>query len=74
MRISAKASLLFALGALFTGLILGTLAGEAHAVHSDCCIDHGTPGCDQPRCEEFVCFADAFCCATSWDNICADEA
>ncbi len=41
---------------------------------SDCCIANGTPGCDDPACEATVCAADAFCCDTSWDSICAGEA
>ncbi len=41
---------------------------------SDCCIDNGTPGCDDPECEALICGQDSFCCDTSWDQICADAA
>lgn len=41
---------------------------------SDCCFDHGTPGCDDPECEALVCAADSFCCDIGWDQICADLA
>ena len=35
---------------------------------------NGTPGCDDADCCESVCAIDPFCCDTSWDGICADEA
>lgn len=43
---------------------------------SDCCTPggNGTPGCDDPDCEALVCGLDPFCCDTSWDGLCADEA
>ncbi|MGP1346737.1 MAG: di-heme oxidoredictase family protein [Phycisphaerales bacterium] len=41
---------------------------------SDCCIANGTPGCDDPACQDFICAADPFCCDTQWDQICADAA
>ena len=41
---------------------------------SDCCVDNGTPGCTHPECEACICAFDSFCCNTSWDSICADEA
>ncbi len=41
---------------------------------SDCCFASGVPGCDDPTCQATVCAADPFCCDTSWDSICADEA
>ncbi len=42
----------------------------------DCCVEggNGTPGCDDPDCEALICAQDSFCCATSWDGICADAA
>ncbi len=41
---------------------------------SDCCVEHGTPGCDDPDCQATVCAGDPFCCDVSWDSICAGEA
>ena len=38
----------------------------------DCCISHGTPGCEDPACQAQVCDADAYCCDTQWDAICAN--
>ncbi len=43
-------------------------------VTSNCCIANGGLGCDDAGCEGIVCGADAFCCDTSWDSICASEA
>jgi len=44
--------------------------------NGDCCVDggNGTPGCDDEACCEEICALDPFCCDTSWDGICADEA
>jgi len=41
---------------------------------SDCCINNGTPGCNDPACEALICAADPFCCDTAWDQLCADAA
>ena len=51
-----------------TGIACGIKAA------GDCCIDNGTPFCDDEACCEAVCAVDAFCCDTSWDGICADQA
>ena len=41
----------------------------------DCCISNpGTMGCIDTECCDTVCAADAYCCATEWDQICADQA
>ncbi len=41
----------------------------------DCCIANpGTTGCLDATCCNTVCGADAYCCATEWDQICADAA
>ncbi|MEM7228385.1 MAG: M12 family metallo-peptidase [Planctomycetota bacterium] len=40
----------------------------------DCFSANGTVGCDDVACCELICAADAFCCATEWDQICADAA
>ena len=41
----------------------------------DCCTANpGTPGCADQTCCETVCAADAFCCDTEWDQICATQA
>ncbi|MCH8968267.1 MAG: Ig-like domain-containing protein, partial [Planctomycetes bacterium] len=45
-------------------------------VESDCCIPHGTPGCDDEACEALVCAQDPFCCdpLNNWDSFCVDAA
>ena len=41
----------------------------------DCCIDNGTPFCDDFDCCDLVCeFFDAFCCSVAWDVMCASLA
>ena len=41
----------------------------------DCCVANpGTMGCNDTDCCNTVCAADAYCCATEWDQICASEA
>jgi hypothetical protein len=44
------------------------------AEESDCCIDNGTPGCDDPECQAIVCAQDPFCCDVAWDGLCASQA
>jgi MYXO-CTERM domain-containing protein len=43
---------------------------------SDCCTASptDTPGCTDPACETTVCAIDAYCCDTSWDDTCVNEA
>jgi subtilisin-like proprotein convertase family protein len=40
----------------------------------NCFQANGTPGCNDPDCCFAVCAQDPFCCDTSWDGICANEA
>ncbi len=40
----------------------------------DCTTANGSPGCDSPVCCNYICSLDSFCCNSSWDSICADEA
>ncbi len=35
---------------------------------------NNTTGCSNPSCCNSVCAADAFCCATAWDSLCAEQA
>ncbi len=53
-----------------------SLAPPPPPTDSDCCTPSptGAPGCLDAACEAAVCAADAFCCDTSWDDICAGEA
>ena len=46
--------------------------GEAGT--GDCCEATGTPFCDDQVCCDAICAADAFCCETEWDQMCADMA
>ncbi len=40
----------------------------------DCCIVHGTPGCDDFDCCDTVCLIDSFCCFLPWDSSCVSYA
>ncbi|MFQ5413150.1 MAG: FG-GAP repeat protein [Phycisphaerae bacterium] len=40
----------------------------------NCCFGHAGVGCEQAACQGSVCAADAFCCDTQWDGICANLA
>lgn len=40
----------------------------------DCCVAHGTPGCNDFECCQAVCAIDQFCCQVAWDGICANAA
>ncbi len=51
------------------------LCGGCGAPDAGCCFDaHGTPGCQLASCCETICALDPFCCASSWDQICVDQA
>lgn len=39
----------------------------------DCCMDNGTPGCDDATVQDCVCMQDAYCCDSVWDQVCVDE-
>lgn len=41
---------------------------------SNACVDHPTPGSDQPGCNACVCELDPFCCNSQWDSLCVSEA
>ena len=41
---------------------------------SDCCLDHGTPGCSDAQCQTFICGMDSYCCRVEWDLLCASLA
>ena len=40
----------------------------------DCCTPNGTPYCTNETCCEQICTVDSFCCATAWDQVCAEQA
>lgn len=40
----------------------------------DCFADHGGMGCEDADCCNAVCAVDLFCCAVSWDSLCASIA
>ena len=48
--------------------------GCGEAGTGNCCEATGTPYCDDQVCCDAICAADAFCCETEWDQICADAA
>ena len=39
-----------------------------------CCTAHATPFCEDAACCTQICAADAFCCDTQWDQVCANAA
>jgi hypothetical protein len=39
-----------------------------------CCAANGSAYCDDAECCELICAADPFCCATTWDTLCANAA
>lgn len=51
-----------------------TLCADCGVFAGDCCAANGTPGCDDPTCQNTICAVDPFCCDTEWDQICADQA
>ena len=55
---------------------LEPLPGPCGPGNGDCCAagGNGTPGCDDEECCTIVCGVDPFCCATSWDGACANQA
>ncbi len=44
------------------------------AVEGPCCVAGDAPGCTNPTTEAEICAADAYCCSTRWDGICANAA
>ncbi|MGA1393611.1 MAG: choice-of-anchor L domain-containing protein, partial [Phycisphaerales bacterium] len=58
--------------AAFPGCTKSGFCGDPQS--GDCCEANGTPFCSDAVCCEAVCAADAFCCATEWDQICAERA
>lgn len=55
-------------------VVEGGLPGCGNAGTGDCCAATGTPFCEDADCCSRICTADAFCCDTEWDQICADAA
>ncbi len=54
--------------------ICAVCAGEGCPGDGSCYEPNGTPGCSDAECCGIVCAADDFCCATSWDGLCSDQA
>ena len=51
-----------------------TCADDCGACEGDCCADNGTTGCDDLTVTACVCGQDPFCCETTWDALCAQQA
>lgn len=49
------------------------LADAGCPAQGSCIAPHQNPGCENTECCQIVCAADPFCCATQWDDYCADE-
>ena len=43
---------------------------------SNCCIEHASPGCDDPVCQDLVCATYSFCCddLNLWNHVCVNIA
>ena len=56
--------------------ILGTPRGPSPdcADLGDCCIANDSSGCEDADCCDVVCTQDPFCCAQTWDELCAAQA
>jgi hypothetical protein len=52
----------------------GSLPGCGDPGSGDCCVANGTPFCEDASCCSLICAADAFCCETEWDQVCANAA
>jgi hypothetical protein len=72
---------LFAAPNTFDGVTCGSAyvatlscSGEPCDAPSNCCSPNGGIGCDDQACQDAVCAADSFCCATAWDQLCANAA
>ena len=63
---------------LACGLVIAVAANDAVAGPcpgpGDCCVENGSPGCDNEACCNAICAADPFCCDSEWDDICAAAA
>ena len=61
-----------------TGVLNISVSGAPPAcgdpTSGDCCVANTTPFCSDAECCNIVCAADPFCCATMWDQICANTA
>jgi len=53
---------------------IGDAPGCGDPGTGDCCVANGTPFCEDAACCTQICAADAFCCDTQWDQICANAA
>lgn len=42
--------------------------------NTDCCFANGSPECELPGVTTCVCAQDPFCCGTTWDNLCVQQA
>jgi hypothetical protein len=54
--------------------IAASVCFECQPNTGDCCVQHGTPGCEDIACEIEVCQLDPFCCDVAWEAFCADLA
>lgn len=72
-RILSNRSATLCVPATLAGLLLASPGWAQCGSGGSCFQSHG-PGCDNPDCCTAVCAFDAFCCETSWDNICVQEA
>lgn len=52
----------------------GGMPGTGGAFAGDCCETHDGRGCQEPSVQACVCSFDPFCCETTWDELCANEA
>ena len=62
------------LATLVLAFSVTTIAHAQCPGEGNCCEDNGSIGCDDIDCCTLVCGADPFCCAETWDQVCADQA
>ena len=51
----------------------GCFAGCGSPAAGSCCVNTGTPGCNDFDCCQAVCSIDPFCCDVAWDTVCASQ-
>ncbi len=73
MKMSNLIGALAAIAAFFATGAVHAQNGCGTSIES-CCVSHDSPGCSNPSCCAYICAIDPYCCATTWDSICANEA
>ena len=59
---------------LFTAIPALVAQAQNCPGEGDCCLEHGTPGCQDESCCDAVCAISPYCCNAEWDDFCAEVA